>query len=387
LKDKKKILFLIGSMQGGGAQRVVMEVINNLDRSRFIPILTLYTKQGPYLNYLKKDIPIYELTGCSGGYKKMLRTIKHVSELMNTIKPDLIMGHSIGANLALLRTAFFYKKNTPVIITEHNNFTQTIKRIRWLKRRLTRIEASFFYKRALKIVVVSQGIKLDLVDHYGMNEDQIAVVYNPVNIQGIYSTLSEGSLQSKKSHNRVKQIVAVGRLTKQKGFSDLIKAFSLVRDSVPSRLIILGEGDLRPVLEKQILEQGLSDHVDLPGFVDEPWPIIHASDIFVMSSHWEGFGNVIVEAMACGTPVISTDCDYGPREIITTGQDGLLVPVGDINAMSKAIQSILKNKIFGQQLAANAQKKVCQFDSKAVTRNYETLFDNMIYFNVSLQSS
>lgn len=132
------------------------------------------------------------------------------------------------------------------------------------------------------------------------------------------------------------------------------------------------------MLERRVEELGLVGHVELPGFVDDPWSVIYSCDLFVLSSHWEGFGNVLIEAMVCGTPVVSTDCNYGPREIITHEQDGILVPVGNISALSNAMLSVLKNKDFGRRLAENAREKVKQFDTKVITKKYEQLFEEVL---------
>lgn len=369
----RKILILIESMSGGGAERVVMEILNNIDRSRFTPILALFRKEGPYLSNLI-NTTIYEIPGCDSGYRKVFTTTKKLRILIQTIKPDLILSHLTGVNLTLLRVIFIFGLSYPVIITEHNNFSAYLKRLNSFRSLLLKLEAKFFFQRATKIIVVSKGIKQNLIDVLKIKEDTIKVINNPVNIHQIKQvlTLSNGG------KNRVKNIISIGRLCMQKGFSDLITAFSEVVKVIPSKLTILGEGSLRSELELKIRDLKLEKYVDMPGFVSPPWPMIRDADVFVLSSRWEGFGNVIIEAMACDTPVISTDCNYGPNEIIDDKQNGLLVPVGNIKALSNAIIDILSNEQVAKLYSTIAKDRLGRFDSRNIVRKYEQIFDEVI---------
>jgi glycosyltransferase involved in cell wall biosynthesis len=139
-------------------------------------------------------------------------------------------------------------------------------------------------------------------------------------------------------------ILAVGRLTKQKDFPTLIRSFAQVRQNVPARLLILGEGVDRDELEALVRQLGLQDDVSLPGFVDNPYAYMHRAGLFVLSSRWEGLPTVLIEALYCGRPVIATDCPSGPREILANGRFGALVPVGDVEALSRAIVDGLAGK-------------------------------------------
>jgi len=139
----------------------------------------------------------------------------------------------------------------------------------------------------------------------------------------------------------VPNILSVGRLTAAKDFATLIRAFSIVVKHVPSRLVILGEGELRLELETLVRDLGLQDVILLPGFVNNCYPYMKECDLFVVSSAWEGLSMVLIEAMACGAPVVSTDCDSGPREILEGGSWGRLVPVGDHEAMAEAMKKTL----------------------------------------------
>lgn len=378
IKQKKHILFLIGSMTGGGAQRVVSEIVNKLDRNNYYPALALFKKEGPYLSYINKDVPIYEIFGCAG-YKNTLRFRKELLYLIKAIGFDLVFSHLCGPNRSILRTAFGSNAFPPIVVCEHNNLSLNIQKIiNPIRRILVTQEIKFLYRRASKVVAVSHGVKRDLIEQHGMKENHIDVIYNPVDLQRIQSNLNKESILSKKS-NYKKNIVAVGRLIKQKGFSDLIQAFSFVHKAIPtSRLTILGDGELRPDLQNQIQKLGLQDYINLPGFVDNPWTVIQEADLFAMSSYWEGLPLVLLEVMACGIPIIYTDCDYGPREVIENERSGILVPVGDIQAISKAIIRVLSDSNLSYLLSFNALKRVKDFDSKIVVSKYEQLFEDVL---------
>jgi glycosyltransferase involved in cell wall biosynthesis len=151
-------------------------------------------------------------------------------------------------------------------------------------------------------------------------------------------------------------ILAAGRLTRQKDFPTLIQAFALVRPNFAARLIILGEGRDRTILQDLIVRLSLQDWIDLPGFVTNPYAYMKQADLFVLSSRWEGSPNVLTEAMALGLPVVATDCQSGPREILQEGRLGPLVPVGDSKALSQAMLRVLQDPLPAHQLEEGVKK-------------------------------
>jgi glycosyltransferase involved in cell wall biosynthesis len=173
--------------------------------------------------------------------------------------------------------------------------------------------------------------------------------------------------------------VAAGRLVPQKGFDLLIRAFAVAAAARPLSLVILGDGPERTALVELTRECGVEQRVLFPGFVGNPWSYFARSAAFVCSSRWEGFGNVIIEAMACGVPVVATDCDFGPREVIRQSQSGLLVPVEDVDSLSRSIASVLDDRDLARQLAEGARRRAQDFDVANMTRAYERLFRELTY--------
>jgi glycosyltransferase involved in cell wall biosynthesis len=163
-------------------------------------------------------------------------------------------------------------------------------------------------------------------------------------------------------------------LVKQKGFSHLIDAFVLLRKVIPAHLWIIGEGELRQELEAKVACLGLGNCVRLLGFQSNPYKFMAAADVFALSSLWEGFGNVIVEAMACGVPVVASDCLHGPAEIITNGVNGLLVPPSDDQALSRAMLRVLTDQALRERLSANGRARAEDFQARTIASAYERLF-------------
>ncbi len=238
-----------------------------------------------------------------------------------------------------------------VIVSDHNNLSSTPLANSLFKRLVLRFSMRFVYPRADARLAVSQGVADDLSALSGLKRDTFNVIYNPVVDP---SVLVEDDSNPWEGFSG-KRILSVGSLKAQKDHATLIKAFALVKDKIESTLVILGEGCLRPELEQLIVSLGLVGSVHTPGFISEPTPWYIGADLFVLSSRWEGFGNVIVEALTAGTPVVSTDCPSGPREILEDGRYGLLVPMRDAEALAEGMMKALQLKPDCEVLKARAR--------------------------------
>ena len=206
--------------------------------------------------------------------------------------------------------------------------------------------ARWSYRWADRVVAVSEGVAEDVEKLFLVPRAKIVVIYNPIIGEGLEEKASKAVDHPWLDQDQFPVILGVGRLIGQKDFTTLLKSFFEVKKEITgAKLIILGEGNKRVNLEKEIEELGLTEDVDLPGYVDNPYSYMKKSSVFVLSSAWEGFGNVLVEAMAVGTTVVSTDCPSGPAEILNHGEFGLLVPVGDIQALAGAVVAAIKNPV------------------------------------------
>jgi glycosyltransferase involved in cell wall biosynthesis len=246
------------------------------------------------------------------------------------------------ANLVALWAAKLARSATPVVVTEHNTLSQAAGEDGALAKGIWPHLLRLFYPWAASVVAVSRGAADDLSRTSGLPRDRVQVVYNPVITRAILAQAEKDPGHPWFAPGEPPVILGVGRLTRQKDFPTLLRAFAQVRRRRPARLIILGEGEDRVALEKLRDELGLTDDVALPGFQENAMAYMAHSALFALSSAWEGLPTVLIEALAAGTQVVSTDCPSGPREILQDGRLGRLVPVGDSAALARAILETLE---------------------------------------------
>lgn len=220
------------------------------------------------------------------------------------------------------------------------------------------------YSYADSIIGISGGVSRDVSKVLGLPSKKVVTIHNPAFNNQILE-MSKSAVNDFPSDQSL--ILGVGSLTNQKDFATLIRAFELVRQRIKSHLLILGEGRERKKLERLVQELELNDHVSMPGFVNNPFSYMATADVFVLSSRWEGFGNVLVEAMGCGTQVVSTDCPSGPAEILENGKWGRLVPVGDEEAMAHAIIKTLRDAYIDEK---KLKKRASDFAPAKIADQY-----------------
>lgn len=224
-----------------------------------------------------------------------------------------------------------------------------------------------------RLVIVSKGIAESLsANGKGPSLDKVVPIYNPIPVAEIAESAKAQPDHAWFADSGPPVVLGVGRLVAQKDFPTLIEAFRRVRSERPCRLVVLGEGPLRPELEALVRELGLADCVSLPGWVANPFAFMARSKLFVLSSRYEGFGRVLAEAMACGCPAVSTDCQSGPSEILE--DPGLLAPVGDGEALARVMLRELARPVERDTLCANAAR----FSVDRAVDAYETLFEKVL---------
>ncbi|NEO14782.1 MULTISPECIES: glycosyltransferase family 4 protein [unclassified Moorena] len=300
----------------------------------------------------------------------ILNNLYRLWVLRRTIKslhPDVVISFLDQINILTLLA--LVKTNYPVLVSEQNDPRKSSSGKMW--DRLRHITYSF----ADKVVSVGDG-----VNQYfdWLPETKRAVIYNP--LASINSRPSMDKLLETKGADLTKKwIVAIGRLTHQKGFDILLSAFKKHAGHHPDwQLIILGEGELRPELENLRDQLGLTDNVIFPGVVRNPFSVLKRSELFVLSSRFEGLPGVLVEALACGLPVVSTDCPSGPREVIRDGVNGILVPSENRLALATALERLISNEEERKRLASYAPKITEQFGLGTIIERWEILFSDVI---------
>jgi len=329
------------SLSGGGAERAMLTLANAFTARGFTVDLVLAKAEGPYLKDVADGVRVVDL-----GSSRVLSSLPGLVRYLRRERPVAMLSALNHANVVAGAARRLARVPTRLVVSVQNTPTPSLSNENSLRGRWMAHFMRWAYPQADGVVAISKGVADDLASVIGLERERIEVVYNPIDISHV-TTLSKRPLQHPwYIDGSLPLIVAAGRLTRQKDYPMLLHAFALVRAHRPLRLIILGEGEARGELEALVRKLGLGDDVAMPGFVDNPFAWIRRSSLYVLSSDWEGFGNVLVEAMACGTPVISTDCPSGPAEILEKGLWGRLVPVGDVKALAEAMMATLDESAY-----------------------------------------
>lgn len=264
-------------------------------------------------------------------------------------RPQAILAAGQRSNALLALAGPFMPRGVQRWASVHNTLSQGLGEQPAVSRGLQRWWVRRVLQAADGIIAVSAGVRDDLTGRFGLPGDRVHVVHNPVpRCRGAYPVPHPWLA------GPVPVVLAVGRLVRQKDFATFIDAIAILHQTMDVRAIILGEGPLRPSLESQVRSRGLAAAISLPGFVAEPVPWMSHANLLALTSRWEGFGNVLVEAMACGTPVVATDCPSGPREILQDGRFGPLVAPGDVPGLARAIGAVLRNPPPRQEMLRGA---------------------------------
>lgn len=269
-------------------------------------------------------------------------TALNLARYMKHNKPSALLaaGHRFNLSASWARRI---APGTRVILSVHNTISREAEQRGRIQRMKRLGSISCFYNWADGIVAVSRGVAEDLLAKTSLSAQKIRTIHNPIVTPALLDRSREPVNHPWYNKEDLPIVLGVGRLSKQKAFHILIEAFARLEKKIECRLVILGEGPERAHLENLINELGLDELVDMPGFVDNPYSWMARASVFALSSIYEGFGNVLVEALAVGTPVVSSDCPSGPAEILDGGRYGHLVPPGDPHALADAILQTLRN--------------------------------------------
>jgi len=361
------IALFVRSFGGSGGARFIVNIARGLSDKGHRVDLVMGRKEGNYLDEIPAKVRIVDLAvhsslqalgsltrvhGDAMALAKMvlapkshwvLGAIPGLARYLICERPQVMISAMDYPNIAALLARDVSRVSTKVIVTAHIALSEKVAQNQQ-KRRIRAFPkvAHRFYPKADAIVAVSKGVAKDLAKVINLPPNRITTIYNPV----ISPEIKDHAMEYACDWffpGSPPVILAVGKLRPAKDFPTLLRAFARVRGMMKARLIILGEGEERVKLLKQAQDLGISDDLYMPGFVKNPFSYMAKASVFVLSSAWEGLAMVLIEALACGCPVVSTDCPSGPAEILENGRFGTLVPVGDYVALSKAIFHCIKN--------------------------------------------
>jgi len=331
------VAFFLPSLEGGGAERVTLNLAAGFASRGVRTDLVLGNTGGPYLSLVPPAIRVVDLKS-----NRVLRSFAPLIAYLRRERPRALVAALDHANLVAMAAARVTGRKTRTVISLHCTYTKQLQDSAGLRLTVIPWLLGRFHRWADAIVAVSEGVADDAAGATGIPRARIGVIYNPVITPALTPAAAERPSHSWFADGGSPVVLGVGRLAPQKNFRLLVEAFAGVRRSCEARLVILGEGPERPDLEQLVRQLGLQDVVSLPGFVDNPYSCMARAGVYVLSSDFEGLPTALIESLAVGTPVVSTDCESGPREILHHGTFGELVPVGDAPALALAIARALK---------------------------------------------
>lgn len=367
MSDRKRITFFLDALHGGGAEKAVVNLLRGLvKRDEFDLDLVLATKEGPYLDLVPDEVRIVDL--------KKSRAVTATLPLMSYLKqnrPWALIGNMGHVNVVATMAKELAQIETRLVLVEQNTISASKSKLK--RAKFVNLLMKWLYPRADAVGGVSAGVARDLEIQLALETETVKVLNNPVVNEDLIN-----QSQAKLDHpwfavDTPPVFLAVGRLNPQKDFPNLLNAFAQVRKQKDARLIILGEGSERGQLETMIEDLDLKESVLLPGFVKNPYAYMKQASCFVLSSRQEGLPTVLIEAMACGCPVVATNCPSGPNEILDHGAYGFLVPIEDSGALAEAMVKTLDNPPKKELLKQRAN----EYSTEKVVANYLALLHSL----------
>lgn len=358
---KKSIGIYLTSMTMGGAERVARNLCKGLVNRGYEVDLVLVEATGELLSDLPDAVSVIDLNA-----SRVLRSLRPLRKYLSTREPDILYSMMTEPNIVAVLAHLLALSDSRLVISEHNMLSHSSESV---KDQLAKAGAWVLYPLTDDVVAVSEGVRDNLVANTWLDSTDISVIYNPVDVVSIRELAAEPVDHEWLTDDSLDVILGGGRHEPQKGFDTLLVAFSRI-DKEDVRLVLFGTGPETESLRAHAASLGIDDRVSFPGFVENPFAYMAAADVFVLSSEYEGFGLVLIEALACGCPIVSTDCESGPAEILEDGTYGPLVPVGDERALEVAITATLEDPLDPKTLRGRSD----DFDIESSITQYDSLF-------------
>jgi glycosyltransferase involved in cell wall biosynthesis len=359
---KKSVLFVRPSMGYGGADKVTLNILQNLDRERFIPFLALMRAEGENMSMIPNDVEVFDLKASRLWY--MLKPLK---QLLKEKTFDIVYSTSGGTNIPLLMIPAKLRKSSTVVVSERTILLQTQKSK--FKSILMLTLKRWLYPRADFVTAVSKGIAEEIVRMIGVDKRKVQVVNNPIVTKELISKMNETVTHQFFSNDKP-SILMVGRLVPQKNYPMMFRALKKLEPGLDAHLFILGKGPIEADLKKLAQEYEIANQITFMGYNDNPFKYMSKCSVFVLSSNHEGMPGVLIQAMACGAACVSTDCHTGPADLIEDGINGRLVKTDDDSALTSVLMELIKNRTQARKLGQQAQQSVDKYHMQAGINSY-----------------
>lgn len=366
---RQGIALFVPSLQFGGAERSTVDLANAFAREGLPTYLLVCDSNGAYRERVEPSVALTDLQ--SG---RILHSILPLTQFLRSYRPAVLISALDHANIVSLIATKLACVPTKTVVTLRVAISKAHVDSAGRKNQVSPSLMHLMYPRASAVIAVSKGVADDYATTIGIPRKMVQVIYNPV-----VTEKTIRAAQAPLSHpwfcpGEPPVILSVGRLTAIKDFPNLLHAFALVRRKQRCRLLILGDGELREELEELGRCLELGDDLAMPGFADNPYAYMARAAVYVLSSAVEGLPGALIEAIACGTPVVATDCPSGPREILADGRYGPLVPIRDSTALANAIELVLRHPQDSYMLRERAK----EFSEEHALAQYQALLRQLV---------
>ena len=365
---KEKIALFVGSLEGGGAERAMLDISRGLVQRGFAVDLVLMRPTGPYFEDVPDSVQVIALNTHG-----IVATLPALMNYLRRQQPSVLLSTLNTCNVAALLARVQLGPGLAVIVRQANHFSMYAATSHFRRRVLMAVERAL-WRFADAVVTNSSAVAVDLKRIAPRISTRVRVIHNPVVWPDLSARAAEPVDHPWMSDVRVPVVLAAGGLRRAKDHRTLLRAFALVTGERTVRLVIIGDGAERDRLSELACELGIASDVELPGFQRNPFAWMARARAFVMSSIFEGAPNALVQAMACGTTVVSTDCPGGTREILGDGAWGALTPVGDHRALAAAISEALDNPLAPSALIGRAN----DFSAESSISAYEDVIAGVL---------
>lgn len=362
-------LFVPSLAKAGGVERVVVNLATGLHRREYEVEIVTGSSKGPFAADVPRGVQITEISAPQVPLVGIAGAIPGLVRYLRRRRPDVLLSSMNHVNVPAIVAHGLARTDTQLIVSEHNNPTLLLseKNPNAGRDKLVYRAARTLYPHADTVVAVSDGVAADLASIVGLDEDDVDVIYNPVVSSRLEQDASEPA--DHPWFDEDVPVILAAKPEAQKNLALLVRAFARVRETTEARLLVVGQGEQRAELAALARELNVGADVEFAGFVENIYAYMNEAALFALSSNWEGLPTVLIEALGCGCPVVSTNCPSGPAEILVDGEYGSLVPVGDVEAMADALRSTIEEP----PSEALLRERAAAFSIEAAVDGYETV--------------
>lgn len=373
-RENSLLSFFIPDLTLGGAEQVTVNIVNGLAEHGYDVELLVSRRTGSLQSRLEDDVSVVELPPSNTSVFGVAAHVPGLARYLHRERPVALFSHLARVSVVCLATHRVCGTDTAVIPTHHKSYGITTDHS--IKNRIVQGVVPYLYPSATRIIAVSEGVADSIVEHTSLDRRDISVLHNPVHVDEVRERSRQPLEHEWLDDESIEVVLFVGRIEEQKNLTAWLRAFERIHERDPNtRAIIVGKGSRQQSVSEFAERLGIDHVVSIPGYVENPYAYMRNASVFLLSSRFEGLPTVLIEALACGCPVVATDCPSGPREILADGEYGTLAPVGDIDELVGGVIETLTDPIPADVLEQRAD----DFAPESVLDDFEQFLETHVF--------